>query len=83
MIYLVVYVGDIIIIDGDQKGITDWSIVSKWNFTSKIGNLEYFLGTAIGHSQGLSLPQIKYILDLVGEADSQDVNLQTSIGSQY
>ena len=68
-IVLIVYVDDIIISGSDSTDIADLkAYLSKHFHTKDLGALRYFLGIEVARSsQGISLSQRKYILDLLSE----------------
>ncbi|KAI4297578.1 hypothetical protein L6164_037463 [Bauhinia variegata] len=70
VIYLLVYVDDIIIIGSPQQQVLQVIQQLATRFSLKdLGNLSYFLGVKVDpHLQGLFLSQRKYILDILSRA---------------
>ncbi|CAH9051136.1 unnamed protein product [Cuscuta europaea] len=67
IIYLLLYVDDIIITGNSEFSVTQFiSIISKHFAMKDLGNLHYFLGVeAIRSAKGLFLSQHKYVTDLL------------------
>jgi len=74
VIYLVVYVDDIVITGNDQEGIKDLKQHLFSNFQTKdLGRLRYFLGIEVAQSQeGIAISQRKYVLDILEETGMLD-----------
>jgi len=74
VIYLVVYVDDIVITSNDQEGIKDLKQHLFSNFQTKdLGQLRYFLGIEVAQSQeGIVISQRKYVLDILEETGMLD-----------
>ena len=74
VIYLVVYVDDIVITGNDQEGIKDLKQHLFSNFQTKdLGQLRYFLGIEVAQSQeGIVISQRKYVLDILEETGMLD-----------
>jgi hypothetical protein len=74
VIYLVVYVDDIVITGDDQEGIKDLKKHLFNNFHTKdLGRLRYFLGIEVAQSKdGIAISQRKYFLDILEETGMLD-----------
>jgi hypothetical protein len=74
VIYLVVYVDDIVITGDDQEGIKDLKKHLFNNFHTKdLGRLRYFLGIEVAQSKdGIAISQRKYVLDILEETGMLD-----------
>lgn len=71
---LIIYVDDMIITGNDEKEITNLQKYLATEFEMKnLGGLKYFLGIEVARSsQGISLSQRKYVLDLLAETGMLD-----------
>ncbi|KAI4300129.1 hypothetical protein L6164_033541 [Bauhinia variegata] len=76
VIYLLVYVDDIIITGSPQQQVLQVIQQLTTRFSLKdLGNLSYFLGVEVDpHPQGLFLSQRKYILDILSRAQMAESN---------
>ncbi|KAK1651002.1 hypothetical protein QYE76_068807 [Lolium multiflorum] len=70
LIYLLVYVDDIVVISSSSKAIDRLLVGLRTEFAVKdLGPLHYFLGLEVDHrAQGLSITQHKYAVDLMRRA---------------
>ncbi|XP_040944289.1 uncharacterized mitochondrial protein AtMg00810-like [Gossypium hirsutum] len=82
LVYVLVYVDDIIITGNDAKAIGDFVTQLNAKFSLKdLGKLNYFLGIEVNYiAQGIFLTQKKYILDLLQRAsmDSLPTSMVTT-----
>lgn len=76
VIYVLVYVDDIVIMGNDSASVERFITLLGNRFSLKdIGALSYFLGIeAHETSKGLLLTQQKYIIDLLARSDMSDAN---------
>ncbi|PNX77125.1 retrovirus-related Pol polyprotein from transposon TNT 1-94 [Trifolium pratense] len=74
MIYLVVYVDDIVITGDDEEGIKQLKQHLFTHFQTKdLGRLRYFLGIEVAQSKsGIAISQRKYALDILEETGMLD-----------
>lgn len=74
VIYLLIYVDDILITGNNPNCITQLTQDMSRRFSMKdLGSLHYFLGTEVyGSTNGMHLSQSKYILDLLTRTNMLD-----------
>ena len=73
IIYLLLYVNDIIITDNNVSLIDTFIHKLRQEFSKDLGTLNYFLGLEVTHSAiGIFLSQLKYARDLLLRADLLD-----------